>query len=533
MIKTTAFRVLTIAALIIAMPACSKYYFRSTYNNANKLLFYNNNWTVKPFLKAHLKNGDICILKDTWKVDTTLNVVTGSGAKYDFNRKKVSEGLISVPIDSVVIFETNKKIEKPESARIMMLGVLAGLDVIVSIICITNPKACFGSCPTFYLNENDNIRYADAEGFSNAITPSMEYADIDALNNTQLSGNVFSLTMKNEALETHCIRDVKLLACPRKNGERIYQSSSDEFYRCENNYSLARAKANEGDITALLRSPDREERYSLSDEDNLSSKEEIYLSFENVENENNLGLILNFRQTLMTTYFIYSAMGYMGNEVGNFFARLESDKATKDKLKDGIKKELGNIDVYLWNDQKNEWEIQDELYETGPIAINSQFVPLKDSCSGSEVNLKLVVNKGLWRFDYAALTNIKEKVKPVEISPISILNKGRPDNSALKAIKEPDDHLISMPGSAYKFNFILPDRDTDYELFLYSKGYYMEWMRAHWLEDKDLPKLKQMVQNPGKYLKKEANNYKQYESVLEQEFWNSKVDTKTFSYDEN
>jgi hypothetical protein len=226
-------------------------------------------------------------------------------------------------------------------------------------------------------------------------------------------------------------------------------------------------------------------------------------------------------------------MGYMGDEVGDIFAKIESNKNTKEKLKEGIKKELGNIDIYLWSEQKSEWVLQTGFYETGPIAINRQLIPLDNLSSNSKVKLKIILNKGLWRIDYVALTNIKEKVKPIEISPNSILNKEKIDNFALSAINNPDKYLISMPGSEYKFNFILPNTNTDYELFLYSKGYYLEWMREHWIKDKDLLKLNQMVNNPKKYLQEEAKNYKRYETTMEQEFWNSKIDTKTFSYYEN
>jgi hypothetical protein len=58
-------------------------------------------------------------------------------------------------------------------------------------------------------------------------------------------------------------------------------------------------------------------------------------------------------------------------------------------------------------------------------------------------------------------------------------------------------------------------------------------MREHWIKDKDLIKLNQMVYNPKKFLREEAKNYKQYESKMEQAFWNSKINTKTFSYYEN
>ncbi|MBK6701981.1 MAG: hypothetical protein IPG55_19285 [Saprospiraceae bacterium] len=528
--KKTTFYIAAFIICIIAIQACKTFYFRSNYNDTNKLLHDTKTIVTKPFLKAHLKNGDVCILKDTWQVDTIQNVVSGIGTRYDFSRKQTIDGLMSIPIDSVSIFETNKKILNPEAGRIAALSILTAINVVVECICLANPKACFGSCPTFYLNENDNFHFADAEGFSNAIVPSMEYFDIDALNNKPISDSVFSMTMKNEALETHCINDVKLLAYPRSINERVYQSSINDFYLCENNYSIIKASENEGDITDLLQKEDRQERFSLADSYNLSSKEEIYVNFEHVKNSENLGLIVDFRQTMMTTYFIYSAMGFMGDEVGDIFAKIETEGDTKDKLENGIKKELGNIDIYLWNEKINDWELQNGFYETGPIAINRQILPLTNVVSSSKVKLKLVMNKGLWRIDYVALTNIKEKVKPIEISPNEILNKGKVDRTALTLINNPEKYLISMPGSEYKFNFVLPNLHTDYELFLYSKGYYLEWMREHWIKDKNLLKLREMVYYPKKYLKVEANAYKQYETTMEQEFWNSKIDTKTFSY---
>lgn len=528
--KKLTIYLVALVIIVLAIQACKKYNFRANYQDTNTLLHKTQNIQTKPYLKAHLKNGDIYILRDTWQVDTIQNLVSGYGSLYDFNRTKVFEGRVSVPIDSVAIFETNTKIQNPEEGRITALSILTALDLVVGIVCVTNPKACFGSCPTFYINEKDDFHYADAEGFSNAISPSLEYFDIDALNNQTISGNLFSITMKNEALETHCVNDVKLLAYPLKKGERVYQSPSNDFYLCENNYVLKQAIGNDGDITALLKDEDRQERFSLSDENNLSSKEEIVLTFDDVKEVDGLGLILNFRQTLMTTYFIYSAMGYMGDEVGDIFAQLETNKKNKEKLKGGIKKELGNIDIYAWNEKKQEWEYQNGFYETGPIAINRQIIPLQNMYSNSNVKLKIVLNKGLWRIDYFALTNIQKEIDPLKIPASTILNKGRIDNVALGKINNPDQHLISMPGSEYKFNFILQDEHVDYELFLYSKGYYLEWMRENWIKNKDLLKLHKMVNNPKKYLREEASFYKEYETTMEQEFWNSKIDTKLFSY---
>ena len=521
-----------VVAATLQTCSSTSYSFRANYQEANQLLHETDNLQTKPFLKAHLKSGDICILEDTWAIDTLENIVTGTGTRYDFNRNLASQGALAVAIDSVAIFETNHKLEGTEADRIIPLSIMAGLDITFGILCIINPKACFGSCPTFYLDEQDNFHYANAEGFSNAISPSMEYSDIDALGSVSLVGDTFSIAMKNEALETHCVNEVKLLAFPKTAGQLVYQSARDEFFVGTAPYPVRRARGPEGDITDLVRRADRQERFSTADENNLSSEEEIYLSFDPVQGPGDLGLIINFRQTLMTTYFIYSAIGYMGDEVGDIFAKIEMDPSLNGKLENGIKKELGDIDVYVLDDQTREWVRQGGFYETGPIAINQQILPLT-TFSTDSVRLKIVVNQGLWRIDYLALASIQEKIDPVVLSPQAVLNHGQPDERALAQLDDPNQRLISMPGSAYRFDFVLPEQDRAYDLFLYSKGYYLEWMRAHWLKDKNLLSLWQMVEHPAAYLKAEAAAYKEYETTMEHEFWNSKIDTEAFSYHEN
>lgn len=523
----------SVAIVAVALQACKTYYFRSNYREVNALLHNTGSLQEKPFLKAHMKDGSVFILKDTWHLDTTRNIIIGSGSRYDMNRQFLNEGFIWISIDSVAIFETNTKLGKTETARIAALSILAGLDVIGGILCLTNPKACFGSCPTFYINDDDNFHYADAEAFSNAIRPSLEYADIDALGYKAHGGSPFTLTMKNEALETHCVKDVRLLAIPGKDSAQVYQTRSGEFYKCSGRFPVNRATAEEGEIACLLKEADRQEWFSLADEQNMCSKQEIYLVFDNLPGMVQPGFVINFRQTLMTTYLIYSSLGYMGDQVADVYAMLETDEKTRGRSVASVLKELGDIDVYLWNSNLETWEFQGGFYETGPIAINRQILPLKTAAIGSEMKLKIILNKGYWRIDYLGLTDIEEKVLPLEITPYEILYRGVPDPDALAQIRSGDRHLISMPGDVYQFRFALPDGHDDYELFLRSKGYYLEWMRESWLRDKDLLKLRQMIRNPGKYLREEARSYKEYEKTMEEAFWNSRIDTEIFSYHEN
>lgn len=515
------------------MSACKSRFLRSTYNNANQLIHETENLLEKPFLKAHFKNGDVYILEDTWQLDTIQNLVLGEGSHFNHNRKLIAKGMLSLPLDSVALFETNERIPNAEGSKIVALSIFTGVNAAVGIYCISVPKACFGSCPTFYMNPEDNFHYSDAEGFSNAILPSLEYGDIDALHAQEIVDNRFSITMKNEALETHMVNNVKILAYPVQGEERVFHTTKDEFFLCENTYLPSLAMADEGEITALLSHADYQERFSLSDENNISSKEEIFLTFDQVKDVNDLGFILHFRQSMMTTYFIYSAMGYMGDEVGDIFAKMETEKNINDKMKHGFRKELGDVDVYLWNEKNQDWVFQDGFYETGPIAVNKQIIPLENLASNEEVKIKIVLNRGLWRLDYAALTNLKDQVEPMELKPSLVLNKGVEDVGALRNVLSDTEYIISMPGDEYQFDFDFPVADNNrYDLFLYSKGYYLEWMRDHWLKDKNLWKLRQLIENPKAFFKAEAKEYKKYEEEIEHTFWNSKIDTKNFSYHE-
>ena len=530
-----SYRLIPLAALLalvfLLIDACTKHYFRSNYSEANKMLHETKNIKTKPFLKAHLYNGDIVILRDTWKVDTNSHVLMGKGTHYNFDRELIKNGYLTVPFDSVAIYETNTTLNNAEDKRITALAILTAVNVSMGLLCLSNPKACFGSCPTFYYGEHQNLHSSAAEGFSNAIAPSLEYRDVDALDNIDYTENHFELILKNEALETHCIREIKLLAAQRNAGERVYQSPTEQFYRCRSADPPISAMGPESSILELLSRPDLNERFSLSNPTHLKNREELILEF-NTENCNDkMGLILHFRQTLMTTYFIYSAIGYMGDEVGDIFAQIETDPRGLDQFKNGIAEELGGIEVHLWDDEKKQWIYQSELYETGPIAVNKQMVPFNMLKKSGTVRVKLVLNQGLWRIDYAALTEVLGPIEPVVVLPEVVLNKGTEDRKALRQLIDVNELLISMPGSEYTLDFIMPTFDTDYELFLSSKGYYIEWMREHWIQDKDLLKLKKMLTKPEQYLEQEAKAYKEYEALMEPTFWNSRIDTKTFSYE--
>jgi hypothetical protein len=91
-----------------------------------------------------------------------------------------------------------------------------------------------------------------------------------------------------------------------------------------------------------------------------------------------------------------------------------------------------------------------------------------------------------------------------------------------------------MPGDEFSLSYLVPEienNEHNYHVFLDAKGYYIEWMRASWLKDKDLLALKGMLDNPVQWLNSETANYKKYEAGMEKQFWESKWTKNNTSYE--
>jgi len=507
---------------------------RSHYENLNTLMHEEALFEgKKPFLKAHLNNGEVILFTNEWSVDTTHNFVTGLAQSYDINRRPTSSGVTTLYAVDVVLFETNALstdiVSSLKGTKIMFLVTAASL-----FVCIVDPKICYGSCPTFYLDEKpENVFSSDAEGFSSAIHPTLEYADCDGLGTMEVIGNSVSLTMKNEALETHCIDAVSLTAIPIEDGERIYHNPDNNFWRCTNNQAPSKAKVDKMDISALLASSDLNEYHRRTEKGDMTEIEDVFLTFPGIPNTEQYGLVLDFRQSLMSTYLFYGAMAYMGPMNSDYYVEFGKSSVAKPGWKPPVFKEMGGIDVSIWDLSKKQWTKIGTFDETGPIAINTQMLEL-GGCEG-EVKVRLRMNTGAWRIDAAQLVQVVEELNIEEWThqPSSI-RKEQGSNQDIfidpELFTEDDQHFVSMPGESYILDFDISDDVASHELFLFSEGYYIEWMRGEWLGKVNRKKLRQMHLFPKRYLKQEAEKYQLYEEEMERLFWESKVTTPIFTY---
>ncbi len=474
------------------------------------------------FFKVHFKNGAVCVFEN-WELTLKKDSIKGNGKLFDFNRNLVKEGVFTFNLESIAIIETNQidAIKSKDNERIAALAILTSANIALNIVCITNPKACFGSCPTFYINEDAPIYAANAEAFSSAIAPSLERSDLDALQFSTLLSE-FSILMKNEALETHVVNQVNVFAVPKQRSQYVFHDQYQNFYLCERNFIPKKVMVNDKNITCVVREIDELEYFSQTDTFDLLAKEEMILEFDQLPMEE-LGVVLNFRQSLLTTFLLYSGLSYMGDEVGDIFSLLETNMILARGFGDPFRR-LGKINISYWNPQTNQWESIEALHETGPIAKNLMIVPLKNkSPKDGKLKLKIQLTKGHWRLDYVGLTLVKDEPQPFIATPVKLesINGNLSEVSYLQ--RDDEKYLVTFPGNQYRIHFKFPllEQEKEYELFLASKGYYLEWMRKPWLEGKNISKLKRIIQNDPTTWKELAIEFKEMESEMESVFWNS------------
>ena len=68
-----------------------------------------------------------------------------------------------------------------------------------------------------------------------------------------------------------------------------------------------------------------------------------------------------------------------------------------------------------------------------------------------------------------------------------------------------------------------PCRDArDHELFLDTRGYYLEWMREEWLSETSAARAAALFLDPAGSLRRLAPAFKQVEARMDSAFWRSK-----------
>lgn len=462
-----------------------------------------------PYLKVHMKDGEIYVLS-SWRIDESARQVFGDGERLGLDRKTLQRDFFTIPIDAVALFETNVIQRSPS---VTALAVITGISVAVTAFCIANPKSCFGSCPTFYVTDGHQS-VLQAEGFSASVSPSLEARDVDALYRARPTLRTVTVTMKNEALETHVVRHVRLLAAPRPPGGRVLATPDGTLREATDFRAPDVCLADEGDCRHLVEAFDGSERFSLADDEDLARRESIELRLPPADGPR--GLVLASRQTLASTYLFYQSLAWLGRSAGDSLAALErGDRHVREALEQ-LRAAVGGIEI-LAETREGAWVRAAEIHEAGPLATDVILIPLPVDATG---NVRLRLAKGHWRIDYLASAQLGLPVEPVRLEPDSV-------RTTTARVPQAPGPLITLPGDAYVFAFHLPERPEHYELFLDTQGYYLEWMREEWLSQEDPSRAAGLLLDPERALRDLAAEFKKHEAQMERLFWGSRYASPT------
>jgi hypothetical protein len=470
------------------------------------------------YLKIHMHNGHLFVLNN-WLVDEEANNIIGWGKhlnptrKEIENRSKAKDDYFEIGFSDILILETNDKGTNPGVATMVVAGIIT---IPSAVYCLFAPKACFGSCPTFFVPEENGEKLV-AEGFSSSISRSLEATDVDFIAANMPIGEPFQLTVKNEALETHLLRSINILEIPKASGNRIVKDVRQDFYEIKDMLHPSSALYNGYCILFPLLEKDEVEWFSLANEVDLNTKEEIFLEFPNPGNE--FGILIDKRQSLMTTFLFYQLLAWMGPSSTFYLTEMELHKPYLKRRIEKMYDLLGGIEVHWLND-KNKWIPIETVREAGPIVSDVHFIPLPIESSSNIVKVKLRLTQGLWRINEVKLATVVGQVQPNRLAPIQVMENNRPNSKVLAQLNS-QDYLVTFPGDIYTLYFPATVKaETDY--FIESTGYYIEWMREEWMPETNFKLARRVLLRPSWYLRAMSPYFKEVEPHIEEIFWNSK-----------
>jgi hypothetical protein len=150
---SVTFRLLLIIFLSLSS-ACSTTRIVREFHDPIKL---NSSQIHNKSIKVHMTDGCLYLL-DSLKSGSSIDSVSGYGSYYNQYRELIKTNKSSssyyygppfkIPMSGVALFETNDATGL--RGKVVAMTLIGVPTLIVSIYCIINPKACFGSCPTFY-----------------------------------------------------------------------------------------------------------------------------------------------------------------------------------------------------------------------------------------------------------------------------------------------------------------------------------------------------------------------------------------------
>lgn len=461
--------------------------------------------------RFHLRDGSL-VAAQRWSSDGAM--LTLQGERYDPERQVVASGEIEVPRDEVVVVETSGTGAQGNSVELALMGLLTVASTAASVGCAVNPKACFGSCPTFYVATPEGPRL-QAEGFSSSIASTLEEDDLDDLPDARERDGALTLTLRNEAYETHALRRVALWVAEAPPGSDAYRAVDAEALHAVG--ETRAPEACDGAPCELLSSRDAREWTPGSDGHDLAARGALTLRFA-PPHAPSVGVVITARNSLMSTFVMYHLLALLGRSYGDFIARLEGVGPGAAPDPRAFARALGGVRIES-RQGGAAWRDEGTLPYVGPIARATRVARVRVTDPLAPLELRLTFARAHWRFDAVRAGPLTAEDLPVSVVEPEVVDAGaRSTAEVTQRLRGEGPRLVNLPGDDVALRFALPATRGRRAYFLRSRGFYYEWMRTEWLREENVAQAELYLRDPHRALRELATPFRARESEMDAAF---------------
>ena len=439
--------------------------------------------TVRSPVKAHLLDASTIVFRTG--VTVVRDTVRGAGWRYDLTLAE-SSAVSQVPLDSIIAMESFQT--RINAGRTMMYSTLATAATIggaIALACIADPK-CFGSCPTIYA-DSAGSPVLEAEGFSGSISPLLEARDVDRLRVRADAEGKVRLQIWNEALETHFINHLELLAVEHHADETVLPDAHGIPIAVSGETPLATVTDRSGrKLETILGRTDGD--VFSSDTARIASTtasdlvDHIDITLPAPPGTDSAAVILRLRSSLLNTLVFYDHM--LARPGARSLDWLAEEMTRLDRVAELGRWYTEHFGIRVEVHDGTAYRPATRFADYGPIAWRDVALVVPVSRADS-LRIRLTFLTDQWRIDRLAVAARVRAVKPTVVPVASVTaSDGTLQHDALAGLRAPDEHYLkTTPRQRFTATFDVGREPAAAQrtFLLASQGYYTEWVRGAWM----------------------------------------------------
>jgi hypothetical protein len=433
---------------------------------------------VEVATKIHLLNGSVILCQNGFLF--ARDTIWADGETFSSMRTWGIRERWTIPIDIVAGIEYYDRTVSVTRVLGSVMAAATGIFIF---------KVVFGSCPTVY-TEDGNKEELEAECFSYSISRKFEMHDLDRMNHKPLDPRKINLKVKNEALETHYINELRLCYVDHPEGTEIFPTDDQKALLVQNVVAPQSAvNSEQTDVLDRIRRPDddpyRCDSATASRLFQRGLRDWIDCIVPVRRGASEATVVLRVRNSLFTTTLFYDVMmKSQGVDVFNWLEEVNTSGAYAWQLAQWYKQHSG-IEVSVEED--GSFAKKGKIFNSGPIAW--RYVAIRIPLNGDQDSIKVRLSflTDNWQIDWVGLSMDESKEAKLQYADLSLAadNISTSSSDISRRLESDDDeYVVTYPGDWINLSFTLPATQTSKRtLFLASKGFYTEWMRPEWLRE--------------------------------------------------